>query len=104
MPRSCQSSPAIPVNLRCISAAAAVVAASTRSERRGASSTAGGETPVAAMSTRPRASKRYELQFIQGISDEEFYITMQCGARPTQPSSDIGPTECDFRRLGCDWA
>ena len=29
----------------------------------------------------PRASKNYNLQFIQGVAGDEFYITMQCGIR-----------------------
>ncbi len=45
---------------------------------------AGGATaaPTAAassMAAPAKASKNYNLQFIQGVAGDEFYITMQCG-------------------------
>jgi ribose transport system substrate-binding protein len=38
--------------------------------------------PVAsAMAAPPKASKNYNLQFIQGVTGDQFYITMQCGVQ-----------------------
>ena len=31
------------------------------------------------MAAPAKASKNYNLQFIQGVAGDEFYITMQCG-------------------------
>jgi ribose transport system substrate-binding protein len=38
--------------------------------------------PAATSMTAPaKASKNYSLQFVQGVSGDQFYITMQCGAQ-----------------------
>ena len=38
--------------------------------------------PVAsAMAAPPKASKNYNIQFIQGVTGDQFYITMQCGVQ-----------------------
>jgi ribose transport system substrate-binding protein len=34
---------------------------------------------ASAMAAPPKASKNYNLQFIQGVTGDQFYITMQCG-------------------------
>ena len=34
---------------------------------------------ASAMVAPPKASKNYNLQFIQGVTGDQFYITMQCG-------------------------
>jgi ribose transport system substrate-binding protein len=45
-----------------------------------ASSTAA--APAASSVTAPsKASKNYNIQFLQGVAGDEFYITMQCGAQ-----------------------
>ena len=39
------------------------------------------DAPVATSVTAPdKASKNYNVQFIQGVAGDEFYISMQCGA------------------------
>jgi ribose transport system substrate-binding protein len=32
------------------------------------------------VATPPKASKNYNIQFVQGVTGDQFYITMQCGA------------------------
>ena len=34
---------------------------------------------ASAMAAPPKASKNYNIQFIQGVTGDQFYITMQCG-------------------------
>src|SRR5437773_705567 len=34
---------------------------------------------ASSMAAPAKASKNYNLQFIQGVAGDEFYITMQCG-------------------------
>jgi len=47
-----------------------------------AGSSAGASVPVAtSISAPPKAKKNYNIQFIQGVSGDQFYITMQCGAQ-----------------------
>ncbi len=60
------------------------VAACSSSKPEGAPSSGSGSAaangPVATAVTAPaKANKNYNLQFIQGVSGDEFYITMQCG-------------------------
>jgi ribose transport system substrate-binding protein len=46
----------------------------------GGGSAANPDAPTATSVTAPgKASKNYNLQFIQGVAGDEFYITMQCG-------------------------
>jgi ribose transport system substrate-binding protein len=46
----------------------------------GNASPANPDAPAASGVTAPnKASKNYNLQFIQGVAGDEFYITMQCG-------------------------
>jgi ribose transport system substrate-binding protein len=46
----------------------------------GGSGSAAANAPVATGINAPtKANKNYNLQFIQGVSGDEFYITMQCG-------------------------
>jgi ribose transport system substrate-binding protein len=46
----------------------------------GGASAANPDAPVATAVTAPgKASKNYNLQFIQGVAGDEFYISMQCG-------------------------
>jgi len=46
----------------------------------GGASAANPSAPAATSVTAPnKASKNYNLQFIQGVAGDEFYITMQCG-------------------------
>ena len=46
----------------------------------GGSSSAASNAPVATTVTAPaKAKKNYNIQFIQGVSGDQFYITMQCG-------------------------
>jgi ribose transport system substrate-binding protein len=49
--------------------------------QEGGGATAGATEPTAAASITPpaKASENYNLQFIQGVAGDEFYITMQCG-------------------------
>jgi ribose transport system substrate-binding protein len=45
----------------------------------GSGSSAAAEATATAVSAPPKASKNYNLTFIQGVAGDEFYITMQCG-------------------------
>ena len=36
---------------------------------------------ASAMAAPPKASKNYNIQFIQGVTGDQFYITMQCGVQ-----------------------
>ncbi len=48
----------------------------------GSTAPADPNAPVATSVTAPnKASKNYNIQFIQGVSGDEFYISMQCGAQ-----------------------
>jgi ribose transport system substrate-binding protein len=45
-------------------------------------SSAAANAPVATSITAPpKAKKNYNIQFIQGVSGDQFYITMQCGVQ-----------------------
>jgi ribose transport system substrate-binding protein len=47
-----------------------------------AGGSAAASAPVATSITAPaKAKKNYNIQFIQGVSGDQFYITMQCGAQ-----------------------
>jgi len=48
----------------------------------GGSSSPAANAPVATTVTAPaKAKKNYNIQFIQGVAGDQFYITMQCGAQ-----------------------
>ena len=48
----------------------------------GSSSAGNANGPVATSITAPqKAKKNYNIQFIQGVAGDQFYITMQCGAQ-----------------------
>jgi ribose transport system substrate-binding protein len=58
--------------------------ATTTSASAGGSSTAASTASASAVSsvTAPdKAKKNYNIQFIQGVTGDEFYISMQCGAQ-----------------------
>jgi ribose transport system substrate-binding protein len=38
-------------------------------------------TAATAVAVPPKASKNYNIQFIQGVAGDQFYITMQCGVQ-----------------------
>ncbi|MET0416773.1 MAG: ABC transporter substrate-binding protein [Actinoplanes sp.] len=65
-------------------ALAAVLGACSSSKPTGDSAnTAAGDpsAPAASAAAAPgKATKNYNIQFIQGVTGDEFYITMQCGA------------------------
>jgi ribose transport system substrate-binding protein len=46
-----------------------------------ASAAAADAPPATAMAAPPKAKKNYNVQFIQGVAGDEFYISMQCGAQ-----------------------
>jgi ribose transport system substrate-binding protein len=53
----------------------------------------GGAPPAAAANTvtaPAKASKNYNIQFLQGVVGDQFYITMQCGAQ--QEAAKLGVT------------
>jgi len=53
---------------------------SSKPEEPAAGGAAAPEAPAASGITAPaKASKNYNLQFIQGVAGDEFYISMQCG-------------------------
>jgi ribose transport system substrate-binding protein len=53
---------------------------SSKPDEPAASGAANPDAPVASAVAAPgKASKNYNLQFIQGVAGDEFYITMQCG-------------------------
>ena len=62
----------------------AACSSSKPAERRGpapAPVSAAANAPAATVVTAPaKANKNYNVQFIQGVQGDEFYITMQCGA------------------------
>jgi ribose transport system substrate-binding protein len=48
----------------------------------GATASADANAPLATGVTAPdKAKKNYNIQFIQGVAGDQFYITMQCGAQ-----------------------
>jgi len=52
----------------------------TPSAGSGGGGSAAANAPLATAVTAPgKAKKNYNFQFIQGVSGDEFYITMQCG-------------------------
>jgi ribose transport system substrate-binding protein len=70
-----------------LSAALISVAGCTSTKPPDPSTVAGGPSaaekapPATTVTAPPRASKPFNLQLIQGVAGEEFYITMQCGAQ-----------------------
>jgi ribose transport system substrate-binding protein len=64
----------------------AVISGCTSSKPTGSSATntaaADPNAPAAsAVAAPPAAKKNYNIQFIQGVTGDQFYITMQCGAQ-----------------------
>ena len=53
--------------------------ASPAQQGGGGSATAAPTAATSSMAAPAKASKNYNLQFIQGVAGDEFYITMQCG-------------------------
>ncbi len=54
---------------------------------------AAGEAPADAVTTvtaPPKASKNYNIAFLQGVVGDQFYITMQCGAQ--EEAANLGVT------------
>jgi ribose transport system substrate-binding protein len=57
---------------------------SSKPQSSGSGETANGSAPAAAATTvtaPPKATKNYNVQFLQGVIGDQFYITMQCGAQ-----------------------
>jgi ribose transport system substrate-binding protein len=66
---------------------------SSKPESAGAGDATNGATPAAAATTvtaPPKASKNYNIQFLQGVTGDQFYITMQCGAQ--EEAAKLGVT------------
>jgi len=71
-----------------ITAAAAMIvitplaACSSSKPETSASASAAANGPAATSITAPdKAKKNYNIQFVQGVAGDEFYISMQCGAQ-----------------------
>jgi ribose transport system substrate-binding protein len=80
-------------------AGAAVVAlsiascTSSKPESSGAGEATNGAAPAEAATTvtaPEKASKNYNIQFLQGVTGDQFYITMQCGAQ--EEAAKLGVT------------
>nr|WP_284286967.1 substrate-binding domain-containing protein [Angustibacter aerolatus] len=59
----------------------------------GSASSAAGPAPIASATTvtaPEKAKKNYNIQFLQGVAGDQFYITMQCGAQ--DEASTLGVT------------
>jgi ribose transport system substrate-binding protein len=77
------------MNRNClITAAAAMVAlvplaaCSSSKPKASPSASAAANAPVASSMAAPaKAKKNYNIQFVQGVAGDEFYISMQCGAQ-----------------------
>jgi ribose transport system substrate-binding protein len=57
-----------------------------------------GAKPAAAATTvtaPAKASKNYNIQFLQGVTGDQFYITMQCGAQEGVTVTTQGPQKFD---------
>ena len=66
---------------------------SSKPQSSGAGETSGGATQEAAATTvtaPPKAGKNYNIQFLQGVVGDQFYITMQCGAQ--EEAAKLGVT------------
>jgi ribose transport system substrate-binding protein len=66
---------------------------SSKPQSSGSGETSNGATPAAAATTvtaPPKASKNYNIQFLQGVAGDQFYITMQCGAQ--EEAAKLGVT------------
>lgn len=64
----------------CSSSKPAETTAAAGSGSASASAPGGGET-VTAVPAPAKASKNYNISFIQGVAGDEFYISMECGAK-----------------------
>ena len=51
----------------------------TQQQPQGGGGTAAPTGAASSMAAPAKASKNYNLQFVQGVAGDEFYITMQCG-------------------------
>src|SRR5258707_15750777 len=75
----------------------------SKPQSSGSGETSNGATPAAAATTitaPPKATKNYNIQFLQGVIGDKFYITMQCGAREEAAKRGVtvttqGPQEVD---------
>jgi ribose transport system substrate-binding protein len=66
---------------------------SSKPQSSGAGETSSGATPAAAATTvtpPQKASKNYNIQLLQGVIGDQFYITMQCGAQ--EEAAKLGVT------------
>jgi ribose transport system substrate-binding protein len=66
---------------------------SSKPPSSGSGETSNGATPAAAATTvtaPPKASKNYNIQLLQGVIGDQFYITMQCGAQ--EEAAKLGVT------------
>jgi len=66
---------------------------SSKPQSSGSGETSNGVTPAAAATTvtaPPKASKNYNIQLLQGVIGDQFYITMQCGAQ--EEAAKLGVT------------
>ncbi|MEY2484175.1 MAG: ribose transport system substrate-binding protein, partial [Verrucomicrobiota bacterium] len=67
---------------------------SSKPQSSGAGETSSGAKPAAAAATTvtapAKASKNYNIQFLQGVAGDQFYITMQCGAQ--EEAAKLGVT------------
>ena len=66
---------------------------SSKPQSSGSGETSNGATPAAAATTvtaPPKATKNYNIQFLQGVIGDQFYITMQCGAQ--EEAAKLGVT------------
>ena len=73
---------------------AACTSSKPQSSGSGGTSNGATATPSEAAATTvtapPKASKNYNIQFMQGVAGDEFYITMQCGAQ--EEAAKLGVT------------
>ncbi|MET3808791.1 ribose transport system substrate-binding protein [Nakamurella sp. UYEF19] len=76
---SSTSSAAAPVSSAPSSSAASSVASSSAASSAAASSVASSSPAGSSAAAPTKASKNYNITFIQGVAGDNFYITMQCG-------------------------
>lgn len=63
-----------------LAATAACSSSKPEAESTGAAASSAAAAPAATGVTAPdKAKKNYNIQFLQGVAGDEFYITMQCG-------------------------
>ena len=86
------------------SAASSAAGSATATSAAGGSETAGSETAGSdagsAIPTPSKAAKDYKISFIQGVTGDNFYITMQCGIEEQAKTLGVtvdtqGPTKFD---------